>query len=56
VRMTGGGFGGAIVCLCRSEDVHLIEEAVVQQYQARFNLQADIYVCSAGSGLQIEQY
>lgn len=56
VRMTGGGFGGAIVCLCRAEDVHLIEEAVKQQYQARFNLQADIYVCSAGSGLQIEQY
>lgn len=56
VRMTGGGFGGAIVCLCRSEDVHLIKEAVAQQYQARFNLQADIYVCSAGSGLLIEQY
>jgi galactokinase len=56
VRMTGGGFGGAIVCLCRAEDVHRIEAAVQQQYQARFNLQANIYVCCAGSGLQIETY
>ncbi|MBQ4834177.1 galactokinase [Pseudoalteromonas sp. MMG010] len=53
VRMTGGGFGGAIVCLCRAQDVALVQEAVNTHYHARFNLHGDIYVCTAGSGLTI---
>lgn len=53
VRMTGGGFGGAIVCLCRSEDVAKIQSAVTEQYFERFNLQASIFVCKAGGGLQV---
>lgn len=56
VRMTGGGFGGAIVCLCRDAEVPLIKAAVEQQYYARFNLNADIYVCSAGSGLKLTTF
>jgi galactokinase len=56
VRMTGGGFGGAIVCLCRADDVNVVQEAVKQHYSKRFNLQADIYVCSAGAGLQVEVF
>jgi galactokinase len=56
VRMTGGGFGGAIVCLCRDAEVPLIKAAVEQQYHARFNLNADIYVCSAGSGLNLTTF
>jgi galactokinase len=56
VRMTGGGFGGAIVCLCREYQVATIRAAVKATYQARFGLQADIYVCNAGSGLQIELF
>jgi len=56
VRMTGGGFGGAIVCLCRDAEVPLIKAAVEQHYFERFNLNADIYVCSAGSGLQITSF
>lgn len=55
VRMTGGGFGGAIVCLCRAEDVRKIKQAVAEQYFDKFQLQADIYVCNAGSGLRIEK-
>ncbi|WP_068546815.1 galactokinase [Thalassotalea crassostreae] len=54
-RMTGGGFGGAIVCLCRAEDVSRIKQAVSEQYFDRFQLTADIYVCNAGSGLKVEQ-
>jgi galactokinase len=53
VRMTGGGFGGAIVCLCRTEDIESITEAVGSQYEKRFNLRANIYVCSAGKGLTV---
>ncbi|WP_165735746.1 galactokinase [Pseudoalteromonas sp. C8] len=56
VRMTGGGFGGAIVCLCRDAEVPLIKATVEQHYFERFNLNADIYVCSAGSGLQITSF
>ncbi|GGP48376.1 galactokinase [Shewanella algicola] len=56
VRMTGGGFGGAIVCLCRHEDVAVIQQAVEQQYFAQCNLQADIYVCTAGNGLTVQPY
>ncbi|WOT05032.1 galactokinase [Shewanella youngdeokensis] len=53
VRMTGGGFGGAIVCLCRAEDVIVIKQAINQQYHSRFGLHADVYVCQAGAGLTI---
>ena len=56
VRMTGGGFGGAIVCLCRASEVPLIKAAVSEHYHAQFNLHADIYVCAAGSGLQITSF
>ena len=56
VRMTGGGFGGAIVCLCREAHVELLRQAVATHYQPRFGLQADFYVCSAGGGLHIELF
>ena len=54
VRMTGGGFGGAIICLCALPDVALVQQAVAAHYQARFGLQADVYVCQAGTGLTIQ--
>jgi galactokinase len=53
VRMTGGGFGGAIVCLCREEDIVAIENAVETHYEAKFKLKANIYVCRAGDGLAV---
>jgi galactokinase len=55
VRMTGGGFGGAIVCLCRTEDIASITKAVEAEYEKKFNLIANIYVCSAGEGLKITE-
>jgi len=55
VRMTGGGFGGAIVCLCRAEDIDKIKAAVDAQYHARFNIHASIYVGKAGDGLKVSQ-
>ncbi len=56
VRMTGGGFGGAIVCLCRAEDVDSIKAAVTEKYHAQFDLHADIYVCKAGNGLAVTSF
>jgi galactokinase len=54
VRMTGGGFGGAIVCLCRHSDIDKIKGAVEEHYFSRFNIHASIYVCKAGNGLQVK--
>jgi galactokinase len=53
VRMTGGGFGGAIVCLCRHEDITKIQDAVEKHYYSRFNINASIYVGKAGDGLKV---
>ncbi len=53
VRMTGGGFGGAVVCLCRSSEIDTVKAAIEQHYYPRFNLSADIYVCNVGSGLEV---
>ncbi|PAJ75320.1 galactokinase [Pseudoalteromonas sp. NBT06-2] len=53
VRMTGGGFGGAIICLCRAEDIAVIRKAVKNNYAQNFNLEASIFVCQAGEGLTI---
>lgn len=53
VRMTGGGFGGAIVCLCRHHDIDKIKAAVEANYHQRFNIHASIYVGKAGDGLKV---
>lgn len=52
-RQTGGGFGGAIVCLCDLNDVDTVVKAVNDQYEAKFSLKADIYVCEASQGLRV---
>lgn len=53
VRMTGGGFGGAVVCLCRESEINDVKQAVESNYHKEFGLNADIYVCSAGQGLEV---
>ena len=32
VRMTGGGFGGAVICLCRDEEINTVKAAVEREY------------------------
>ncbi|MFD2165047.1 galactokinase [Thalassotalea euphylliae] len=54
VRMTGGGFGGAVICLCREQDIADVKAAVDAQYEAKFGLKADIFVCQAGTGLSVQ--
>jgi galactokinase len=53
--MTGGGFGGAIVCLCRTDDIISITNAVEAEYEKQFNLVANIYVCRVGEGLKVTE-
>ena len=56
VRMTGGGFGGAVVCLCREQDIDVIRAAIEKNYEVRFGLRADIYVCQADTGLTYHSF
>ncbi|MDU1144676.1 galactokinase [Aeromonas rivipollensis] len=50
VRMTGGGFGGCVVAVLRPEKVAAAIAAVEAEYQTRFGLKADCYVCRASAG------
>ena len=52
-RQTGGGFGGAIVCLCDFKDVDTVINAVDAQYSKQYSLDANIYVCEASEGLEV---
>lgn len=50
-RQTGGGFGGAVVCICTREDVTKVTKAVKDNYATKFDFTADIHVCEASEGL-----
>lgn len=51
VRMTGGGFGGSVVCLAPEALVPEIEAAVEREYAKRSGgLQASVLVCTPSQG------
>ena len=49
-RMTGGGFGGCVVCLVPENLIHIVKQQVEFQYSRRFLLNADFYLCSPQDG------
>jgi galactokinase len=49
-RLTGGGFGGSTVNLVRSEAVAGLQSALVEHYQARWNLIPELHLCEASGG------
>jgi galactokinase len=54
-RMTGGGFGGAIVAFLRPDVVERVRLAIGERYSREFALTPAIYQCNAGPGMhQIE--
>lgn len=53
-RQTGGGFGGAVICLCAKSDVQKVIDAVEQEYFQKFSLHADILLCEPHRGLSVE--
>ena len=55
VRQTGGGFGGAVVCICHHTDVSKVRDAINDNYTKNTGLAADIYVCQASQGLVTEK-
>ncbi len=55
-RQTGGGFGGAVVCLCGHSDVERLIAAVHRDYPAKTGLAATALVCTPGRGLESLTY
>lgn len=55
-RQTGGGFGGAVVCLCDHRDVNTLLQAIDAGYTQRTGLHADIIRCDPGAGLEVSWY
>ena len=55
-RQTGGGFGGAVVCLCHNDDVVQLLDAVERDYTQQTGLEATTFVSEAGKGLEVTNY
>ena len=49
-RMTGGGFGGAIVALVEGDTADAVGEQVVAAYDRRTGRHATAYACRASEG------
>jgi galactokinase len=49
-RLTGGGFGGATVTLCKGGQAAEIGEELARQYASRTKIQPRILVCKIADG------
>lgn len=52
-RMTGGGFGGCIVCLVPNEKVDELRKLIADNYQKQTGIQETFYVCKANDGVHL---
>jgi len=50
-RMTGGGFGGCTISLVASDAAEEFKQVVAQEYEARTDIHADVYVLRATAGV-----
>lgn len=50
-RMTGGGFGGCIVCLVPNDKVEKLRQLIADNYQKQTGIQETFYVCTACDGV-----
>lgn len=50
VRMTGGGFGGCVIALARTEDLPTLQAAVEAEYSARTGCRARLIPAKASDG------
>ena len=55
-RQTGGGFGGAVVCLCHQDDVDSLRDIIDQRYSLETGLRAEIHVCRPSAGLEVTTF
>lgn len=52
-RMTGGGFGGCIVCLVPNDKVEDLRKLIADNYQKQTGIQETFYVCTASDGVKL---
>ncbi len=52
-RMTGGGFGGCIVCLVPDDKVETLRKSIADNYQKQTGIQETFYVCTASDGVRV---
>jgi galactokinase len=52
-RMTGGGFGGCMVALCRPEQAHAAARDILIRYHARHDRQGTAFVTTAQDGAHL---
>lgn len=52
-RMTGGGFGGCIVALVKTEDVDKVAQELLQAYCQETGIETTYLVTSAGEGARV---
>lgn len=50
-RMTGGGFGGCIVCLVPHDKVENLRKFIADNYQKQTGIQETFYICTASQGV-----
>jgi galactokinase len=49
-RLTGAGFGGCAIALCRAEDADAIAQSVIEAYNERTGLNGYAFVTAATDG------
>jgi galactokinase len=52
-RMTGGGFGGSTVTLCKAENAEAIAAALVESYAAEFGFPPEIFATRPAEGARL---
>ena len=53
-RLTGAGFGGCTVNLVEESHAEAFIQALGEAYQQRAGRQAQVYLCHAGSGVEVK--
>ncbi|MCK3655562.1 galactokinase [Pasteurellaceae bacterium Macca] len=52
-RMTGGGFGGCVVCLVPNEKVDQLKTLIAENYQKQTGIAETFYLCTASDGVHV---
>ena len=52
-RMTGGGFGGCIVCLVPNEKVEALRQLIADNYEKQTGIKETFYLCTASDGVRV---
>nr|WP_314739046.1 galactokinase [uncultured Haemophilus sp.] len=52
-RMTGGGFGGCIVCLVPNDKVEALRQLIADNYEKQTGIKETFYLCTASDGVHL---